>query len=110
MTIHPAVHYLLHVAQARGTFLKLLTVKVTETVAEPEVKDLTQLCICCWYVSWYANTNNVLCAGYDYCLWQCHSVQCLELCKIVTLKINPLTPELNPSEQGCLPEFFYWGF
>jgi hypothetical protein len=24
--------------------------------------------------------------------------------------INPLTPELDPSEQRCLPEFFYWGF
>jgi hypothetical protein len=25
-------------------------------------------------------------------------------------QINSLTPELNHSEQGCLPEFFYWGF
>jgi len=24
--------------------------------------------------------------------------------------INPLTPELNPSKQGCLPEFFTGDF
>jgi hypothetical protein len=23
---------------------------------------------------------------------------------------NPMMPELNPSEQGCLPEFIYWAF
>jgi hypothetical protein len=26
------------------------------------------------------------------------------------LKIKPLTPELNPSEQRCLPEFFTGDF
>jgi hypothetical protein len=30
--------------------------------------------------------------------------------KGVKKRFNHLTPELNPSEQGCLPEFFYWGF
>jgi hypothetical protein len=31
--------------------------------------------------------------------------------KIVKLaNINPLTPELNPSAQGCLPRFFTGGF
>jgi hypothetical protein len=24
--------------------------------------------------------------------------------------VNHLTPDLNPSEQGCLPEFLYWAF
>jgi hypothetical protein len=24
--------------------------------------------------------------------------------------VNPLTPELNPSAQRCLPRFFYWDF
>jgi len=26
------------------------------------------------------------------------------------MQINPLTPELKPSEQGCLPEFFTGDF
>jgi len=30
--------------------------------------------------------------------------------KGVSCHINPLMPELNPSEQGCLPEFFIWDF
>lgn len=80
--------------QARGIFLKLITVKVIKTVAEPEVTDLAQICICCWYVSWYvswyAKTSSVLCPRYDYCPWNCHSVQCLELCRLVTGKIKKL--------------------
>jgi hypothetical protein len=27
-----------------------------------------------------------------------------------TNRINPLTPELNPSAQRCLTRFFYWEF
>ena len=28
---------------------------------------------------------------------------------LIECPFNPLMPELNPSQQGCLPEFFYWG-
>jgi hypothetical protein len=41
-------------------------------------------------------------------------VKCSELCFLVTLPLlkiyfNPLMPELNPSAQRYLMQFFYWG-
>jgi hypothetical protein len=47
------------------------------------------------------------------CLLKCRVTGLLKYLAEVSLCdgfVNHLTPELNPSEQGCLPEFFYWGF
>jgi hypothetical protein len=39
------------------------------------------------------------------------SVLTLKLTEIAyTLTVKPLTPELNPSAQSCLPRFFNWDF
>jgi len=32
------------------------------------------------------------------------------ICNLGGEYVKPLMLELNPSEQRCLPEFFYWGF